>query len=106
VNVTKTEYMYKYNGFEYQDELGLGWYDYQARNYDPALGRWMNVDPLSEQYHWQTHYAFSENRVIDGVELEGLERVSIHTASYAPFDRFGGVYKGDGANRTAGTDPN
>lgn len=36
---TSTDFMYKYNGKELQDELGLGWYDYQARNYDPALGR-------------------------------------------------------------------
>jgi|SRR5690606_19625819 len=25
VNVTETEYMYRYNGKEWQDELGLGW---------------------------------------------------------------------------------
>ncbi|HEX8577837.1 MAG TPA: RHS repeat-associated core domain-containing protein, partial [Flavobacterium sp.] len=31
---------YKYNGKELQDELGLNLYDYGARNYDPALGRW------------------------------------------------------------------
>jgi RHS repeat-associated protein len=28
-------YKYKYNGKEYQDELGLNFYDYGARNYDP-----------------------------------------------------------------------
>jgi hypothetical protein len=28
-------YQYKYNGKEYQDELGLNFYDYGARNYDP-----------------------------------------------------------------------
>lgn len=28
-------------------ELGLNWPDYRARNYDPALGRWMNINPLS-----------------------------------------------------------
>ena len=117
---TSTPFMYKYQGQERQDELGLNWYSFKYRNYDPAIARFFNVDPLSEQYHWQTHYAFSENRVIDGVELEGLERVSIHTASYAPFNSFGkvtvyraggvplqiGPFKGDGASRTAGTDPN
>jgi hypothetical protein len=33
----------------------------------------MSIDPLSEKYAHQSHYNFSENRVIDGRELEGLE---------------------------------
>jgi RHS repeat-associated protein len=39
-------YKYKYNGKELQDELGLNWYDYGWRNYDPAIARWVNIDPL------------------------------------------------------------
>lgn len=42
-----------YNGKELQDEdvngKSLDWYDFGARNYDPALGRWMNLDPLAEK---------------------------------------------------------
>ena len=34
---------------EWQPELELDLYDFGARNYDPALGRWTNVDPLAEQ---------------------------------------------------------
>lgn len=37
------------------------------------MGRFFNIDPLSEKYSYQSHYNFSENRVVDNVELEGLE---------------------------------
>ena len=44
----------------------------------PDVGRFFNVDPLSEKYSYQSHYNFSENRVIDARELEGLEAVLIN----------------------------
>jgi len=42
------------------------------------MGRFFNIDPLSEKYAYQSHYNFSENRVIDARELEGLEAVLIN----------------------------
>ena len=42
---------------------------------NPRIGRFFAVDPLAWKYPWNSPYAFSENRVIDGVELEGLEGV-------------------------------
>jgi hypothetical protein len=44
---------------------------------DPRLGRFFSVDPLAAKYPHNSVYAFSENRVIDGVELEGLEVVLV-----------------------------
>lgn len=41
--------------------------------HDPRIGRFMSVDPLYKEYPWNSPYAFSENRVTDAVELEGLE---------------------------------
>ena len=43
----------------------------------PDVGRFFNVDVLAEDYDYQTPYAFSENKVTNHIELEGLEAVPI-----------------------------
>jgi RHS repeat-associated protein len=68
-------YKYKFQGQERQDELGLNWDSFKWRNYDMAIGRFMSIDPLAEDYVYNGPYNFAENRVIDGRELEGLEWV-------------------------------
>ena len=71
--VNKTDYMYKYNGKEFQDELGLNMYDYGFRNYDPALGRWMNLDPLAEKYTQMTPYNYAANTPTLFVDYDGKD---------------------------------
>ncbi|HEU4497297.1 MAG TPA: hypothetical protein VFR70_09620 [Flavobacterium sp.] len=68
-------YGYKYQGQERQDELGLNWDSFKWRNYDYGIGRFFNIDPLAEDYAYQSTYAFAENKVISHRELEGLEGV-------------------------------
>jgi uncharacterized protein RhaS with RHS repeats len=47
-------------------------YDYGARNYDPALGRWMNIDPLAERRIEWTPYAYCLNNPILRIDPNGL----------------------------------
>lgn len=52
--------------------------DFKFRGYNPLVGRFWSVDPLLKKYPWNSTYAFAENRVIDGIDLEGKEFYSMH----------------------------
>ncbi|GGB70264.1 hypothetical protein GCM10007424_07750 [Flavobacterium suaedae] len=59
-----------------QDEQELGWYDYQARNYEPTIGRWFNVDPLAQTSRRYSQYTYCLDNPVyfigpDGMEAEG-----------------------------------
>ncbi len=73
-------YRYGFQGQEKDDEVkGEGnSVNYKFRMHDPRVGRFFAVDPLYAQFPWNSQYAFSENRVIDAFELEGLESVKYH----------------------------
>jgi RHS repeat-associated protein len=69
------QYRWQFQGQERDDEVkGAGnSINFKYRMHDPRLGRFFAVDPLTVKYPYNSPYAFSENRVVDGIELEGAE---------------------------------
>ncbi len=69
------KYRYGFQGQEKDDEVkGEGnSLNYKFRMHDPRVGRFFATDPMTSQYPHYSPYSFSGNRVIDAVELEGLE---------------------------------
>jgi RHS repeat-associated protein len=70
------KYRYGFQGQESDGEVkGEGnSINFTYRMHDPRIGRFLSIDPLAGKYAYNSPYAFSENRVIDAIELEGLEK--------------------------------
>ena len=64
---------YKYNGKEYDGKKGLNLYDYGARMYDAALGRFTTVDPSAENYFNTSLYAYCGNNPINRIDPDGMD---------------------------------
>jgi RHS repeat-associated protein len=67
------ENKYLYNGKELQGEFDLDWYDYGARFYDPALGRWHNVDPMADSSYTWSPFNYGKNNPVIRIDPDGRE---------------------------------
>ncbi|MES2061784.1 MAG: RHS repeat-associated core domain-containing protein [Bacteroidota bacterium] len=69
-------YRYGFNGKENDNDVGKGngnQQDYGMRIYDPRVGRFLSIDPLSPTYPELTPYQFGSNSPIGFIDLDGLE---------------------------------
>ena len=64
---------YKYNGKELDTNKGLNWYDYGARHYDAALGRFTTMDPMLEEYYSLSPYAYCGNSPVNRIDPNGMD---------------------------------
>ena len=73
--VAGSDYKYGFNGKESDDETyGDGnVYDYGFRIYNPRLGKFLSVDPLTRTYAMLTPYQFASNSPIMAIDIDGLE---------------------------------
>ena len=76
---SSNSYRHGFQGQEKDNEIkGEGnSLNYTFRMHDPRVGRFFATDPLEFKFQHNSPYAFSENKVINSVELEGLEHATI-----------------------------
>ena len=79
----RSSYFFGFNGKEQDSETyGEGnIYDYGFRIYNPRLGKFLSVDPLTQSFPWYTPYQFAGNKPIWAIDLDGLEEVK-YTESF------------------------
>ncbi|MBP2834248.1 hypothetical protein J8281_18775 [Aquimarina sp. U1-2] len=73
-----------FQGQELTEDLGLNTHEWRYRMSDRSIGRFWQIDPLSEDYVHNATYAFQENKMGMGRELEGLELAKFDTPLYDP----------------------
>jgi RHS repeat-associated protein len=75
-----------FQGQELTEDLGLNTHEWRYRMSDRSIGRFWQIDPLSEDYVYNSTYAFQENKMGMGIELEGLELAPINPISMFNFE--------------------
>jgi len=76
--ILKPENKFKYNDKELQhkefsDGTGLEEYNYGVRIYDPQLGKWGVIDPLSDQMEMYSPYSYTLNNPIRLIDSNGMD---------------------------------
>ena len=88
---------YKYNGKELDTKQGLNWYDYGARHYDTALGRFTTNDRFAEKYYSMSPYQYGANSPVVNIDVNGDSiRICTETQSFGHT----WISVGEGSNMT------
>jgi RHS repeat-associated protein len=67
----------KCNGKEFVEMSGYDTYDYGARGYYPAIGRFTSVDPMAENHPEISPYAYCLNNPVNMIDPDGRQAETI-----------------------------
>ncbi len=59
-------------GKEFSQFNGLNWYDNEARQYDPVIGRFTSPDPMAEKYPALSPFAYCANNPLLFIDPSGM----------------------------------
>ncbi len=68
---------YLYNDKELIDDADLYWYDYGFRSYDEQIGRFSQLDPLTDEYPELTPFQYASCEPIGNIDVDGLEGTGV-----------------------------
>ena len=74
--ITDATNRWRYSGKEEQAAAlnpALPLIDFGARMYDPAIARWMSVDPLAEKYYPMSTYGYCVDSPVSFIDPKGME---------------------------------
>lgn len=75
------KFKYQYNGKEFQSEFSLNLYDYGARMFDPAIGRWGVVDAKAEKFIKWSPYSYVLNSPLVLIDPDGKDIIATNPAA-------------------------
>ncbi len=69
---------YKYGGKELDRRFGYDSYDFEARVYDPAVGRFTTPDPLAWDTPWLSPYSYCAGDPVNNIDYNGKWVIGIN----------------------------
>jgi RHS repeat-associated protein len=69
----------KFTGKEWDDDYGVNWYDFPARDYDPQIGRFLSRDPHAGLYPSLTPYNYAGNNPVAFIDPTGMDSTTAQT---------------------------
>ncbi len=76
---------YLYQGKEMMDDQNLNIYDFEARGYDPVIGRTLQIDPHADNYYALSPYSWVANNPLNVIDPTGMDTVNINNLNWPTF---------------------